>query len=153
MSWLFPALKRALLTRVVPCRMLVRALRARAAVALSHTQPEDSVRLLLSAEADAEKLVREREAWGRPSALAISGTVAMARKQHELACTHFAEAARGYDALSMSLYAAAARRLEGQLRGGDAGAELVREADARFHAQGVRNPERMTALLVGEPPA
>lgn len=60
------------------------------------------------------------------------------------------EAAREYDALDMTLFAAGARRLEGQLRADAQGEQLVRAADARFAAQGVVDPARMTAVLVGQ---
>ena len=50
----------------------------------------------------------------------------------------------------MMLFAAGARRLEGQLRADAQGEQLVRAADARFAAQGVVDPARMTAVLVGQ---
>ena len=47
----------------------------------------------------------------------------------------------------MSLYAAAARRCRGLIIGGAEGATLVSEADAWMRNEGIRNPERMTAML------
>jgi hypothetical protein len=47
----------------------------------------------------------------------------------------------------MAGHAAAARRRLGRLVGGDEGATLVGAADAWMHAQDVRRPERMTAVL------
>jgi serine/threonine protein kinase len=152
MSTLAPALKRALLWRVVPCRMLVTALLGRAAAALSLEAGQDRQRLWREAERCAASLSREPQAWGQPAASSILGSVAMARGDGEAAASHFAAAARGYDEEHMKLYAAAAMRLEGLLRGGEQGAGRCREADARFAAEGVLNPARMTALLVGEAP-
>jgi hypothetical protein len=47
----------------------------------------------------------------------------------------------------MRLYAAAARRCQGQLLGGLQGQKLIEQAEAWMTAQGVCNVERMTALL------
>jgi serine/threonine protein kinase len=152
MAWLAPALKRALLWRVAPCRILVTALQARTAVALAQTRRAQSEQYLVEAEGCAARLAREQERWVKPAASAILGTVALTRGQEAEASAHLAAAAAGYDAQHMKLYAAAARRLEGLARGGDDGTSLVRTADAAFAAENVLNPGRMTALLVGEPP-
>lgn len=45
------------------------------------------------------------------------------------------------------LYAAAARRRLSEVRGGDEGRELIRQADAWMQGQNVKNPARMTAML------
>ncbi len=44
--------------------------------------------------------------------------------------------------------AAAARRVRGRLLGGDAGRALVAQADQWMSSQGIRNPDRMTALFI-----
>jgi hypothetical protein len=153
MRQLGPALKRALLWRVVNCRLLVTALLGRSAVALSLARHgSERAALWREAEAQAARLSGEREAYAKPAASAILGSVAGARGDEAGAVLHFAAAARGYDAAHMKLYAAGARRLEGLFRSGDEGALQVREADAAFAAEGVLNPGRMTALLVGEWP-
>jgi hypothetical protein len=53
----------------------------------------------------------------------------------------------GFEAADMALYSAAARRCRGLLVGGGEGAALVAEADAWMRNEGIRNPERMTAML------
>jgi hypothetical protein len=150
MAWLMPRLRRALLTRIAPCRMLVCSLRGRAAVSLLYSERGREKELARMAEKDAQALRRELDVWGQPSAHVIEGTLAAARGQDALAISLLGQAALGFDAIDMSLYAAAARRLEGSLRGGDGGAELVAQADRRFAAEGVQNPARMTALLAGD---
>ena len=47
----------------------------------------------------------------------------------------------------MLLYAAAAMRRRGELLGGEQGARLVRESDARMRELEVRNPVRATRML------
>jgi hypothetical protein len=56
------------------------------------------------------------------------------------------EAARGFDATEMALYAAAARHRQGELTGGDAGRELIAAAESWMTAQKITNPKRMCAL-------
>ena len=47
----------------------------------------------------------------------------------------------------MLLHAAAMRRRQGEILGGDQGRALLRAADASMQRQKVANPERMTDLL------
>jgi hypothetical protein len=49
---------------------------------------------------------------------------------------------------TLRLYAAAARRRQGELLGGHKGRQLVAEANSWMAGQGVVRPERMTAMLV-----
>jgi hypothetical protein len=51
----------------------------------------------------------------------------------------------------MRLFAAAARRRLGELTGGEEGRSLAAQAERWLAAQGVRNLERMTRLLVPLP--
>jgi len=46
----------------------------------------------------------------------------------------------------MLLYAAVAGRRRGQLLGGDAGRELVQNAETWMIGQGIRNPARWSAM-------
>ena len=48
----------------------------------------------------------------------------------------------------MWLYAAAARRRLGQTTLGDHGASLIAEADAWMQKQTIKNPDRLTRMLV-----
>jgi hypothetical protein len=148
-AWLWPQLEKSLLRRVEACRIVVLALRARAAVALALTNEQRREELLLRAEADAQALENERAGWAAPLAHAIRGTVAAARGDGASAASLFVEAARGYDQQDMRLYAAAALRSHGQQLG-ESGIDSVRAADERFAKEGVLNPARMSVMLVGE---
>jgi hypothetical protein len=48
--------------------------------------------------------------------------------------------------LELKLYAAAARRRQGELTGGDAGAALIVEADSAMAAEGVVRPDRFAEI-------
>jgi hypothetical protein len=152
MAWLFPELERALLTQVTSCRMVTMALKGRAAVAAARAQPAHQVRLLDDAEAAAAALAAELVPWGKPAATAIHASVAVVRNEHDEAQRLYGEAAAAYDALDMTLFAAASKRLEGQLRNDAQGPRWIALADARFRAQGIEQPEHMTAMLVAATP-
>jgi hypothetical protein len=57
------------------------------------------------------------------------------------------EAAAGFDAADMALYAAAARRRLGALLGGDAGLALREAADSWMSSEKIRAPARFTAIF------
>jgi hypothetical protein len=58
-----------------------------------------------------------------------------------------AEAARAFDGVDMALYAAVARRRQGELLGGPEGQALLAQADAWMAGQNIRNPTRVTAMM------
>jgi hypothetical protein len=73
--------------------------------------------------------------------------VAWGRGQSTEAVALFGEAAEWSQAADMHLYAAVARRRQGELLGGTEGKAVREEAEAWMVGQGIRNIERMTALL------
>ena len=58
-----------------------------------------------------------------------------------------ASAQARFEAADTFFYAAAARRCQGLLVGDADGGVLVAEADTWMKNEGIRNPERMTAML------
>jgi hypothetical protein len=64
------------------------------------------------------------------------------------AATALEGAIAALDSADMALYAQAARRQLGLLRAGEAGATLVADADAFMRSRQIRNPERMSAIVV-----
>jgi hypothetical protein len=153
-SW--PALTRSLLLRVQFIRCLLLHLRGRSAIAAAMAaEPRGRRRLLAQARADARSLERERVGYADGMASLLRAGVASVSDARLAALASLRRAAAALDAAAMPLHAAAARRCEGLLLGGDAGAERIRAADAAFAAEKVRNPARMTAMwLPGhfEPP-
>jgi hypothetical protein len=121
--------------------------RGRSAVAASLTSHNPKP-LLRTAESDARSLASQRSPC--PSALAwiIRAGVAGAQGDKEAARTYLIGAAERFEALDMRLWAWAARRRLGELLGHDEGRELVAQADTWMTVQTIRNPARMTAMLV-----
>jgi len=103
--------------------------------------------LLRGAEGHARTILRERTQWGEPLAFLLRAGAAATRGEAEPALRFLQSAEAGFGAAAMALHAAAARRRRGELMGGDAGRGLVGSADAWMAGEGIRNPERMTAML------
>jgi hypothetical protein len=145
----WPAVKGTFLLRVQQVRIFLGDLRARSALAAHASTggtPADRRLLLREAAGEARRLRGEGAAWAVALARLIDAGVAWGRGDAGAAAL-FGEAAGLLQAADMHLYAAAAHRRQGQLLGGPEGRELVGGADAWMAIQGVRNPERMTALL------
>jgi hypothetical protein len=133
----WPLLERSHLLLVEQVRIFLFQLRARAALAAGG---------LRAAAADARRLRRQRAPWGQALGKLVEAGVAFGRGDAAEAARLLEDAAARLDAVSMRLYAAAARRRLGQLRGA-AGTGLVAEAEAWMRGQKVASPARMTALL------
>jgi hypothetical protein len=143
----WPALRRSLLLRVQA--ILIATLEQRARVAITAFVSGASRRpdLLAIAEADARKLGRLKLEWATASSTMLRGAIAAAKGEREPALALLDEAARRFDALGMTFYAAACQRRAGELRGGEAG-DAVRSADERMSERGVKRPDRMAAIFV-----
>jgi len=92
----------------------------------------------------------EREKTVRSKALAslIRAGVAFSRNDEPLARALLTSVAKDFDSIEMRLYAVATRRRLGQLLGGDEGRAMITQADAWMTDQMIKNPVRMTAMLV-----
>jgi hypothetical protein len=125
----------------------MRHLRARSALAAAAgaTAPGPFLR---EAERDARRLQGEKMPWSEALAQLIHAGAAARRGDPGRGMGLLMEAAERCEAADMRLYAHAARRCVGERTGGDSGAELVAQTDAWMMGQKVRNPGRMTALLV-----
>ena len=137
----------SLLMRVQHLRIVASDLRARGALAQA-ARSSDPAPLLRAAERDARRLEREKCPWSDALARLIRAGVASAHRDATGSAALLAGAAAAFDALDMALHAAAARRRLGQLMGGDDGRAMVAQADAWMTAQMIKNPPRMTAMLV-----
>jgi hypothetical protein len=73
--------------------------------------------------------------------------VAATRGDGDAALETITRVESGLRGAEMALHLAAARRRRGELIGGDAGRALVEESNAWMTGQGIRNPDRMSALL------
>lgn len=144
----WPALTGSLLLRVQLIHCEIRSLRARLALAAAgEIGGEQGRRLLLEAERDARRLRRLGAPWIESQAQLILAGVAATRGDDEQAVRLLREAAAGFDAADMALYAAAARRRLGALLGGDAGLALREAADSWMSSEKIRAPARFTAIF------
>jgi len=91
---------------------------------------------------------REKMPWGTALALLARAGVAAGRRNVKEAVCLLATAEATLTAADMALYAAAARRRQGELTGGDQGRALITAADAWMSEQQIQNPARMAAMLV-----
>jgi len=144
----WPALTGSLLLRVQLIHCEIRSLRARLALATAgEIGGEQGRRLLLEAEQDARRLHRLGAPWIESQAQLILAGVAATRGDDQQAVRLLREAAAGFDAADMALYAAAARRRLGALLGGDAGLALREAADSWMSSEKIRAPARFTAIF------
>ncbi len=120
----------------------------RALSALAAAEAARRTDLLETAERDARRLEREKIPWADPLARLIRAGVAGRRGQAAKAASLLADAASLFDAVQMSLWAAATRRRLGEVRGGREGQDLSDQANAFMKGQQIRNPARMTDMLV-----
>ncbi|MEO7329206.1 MAG: ATP-binding protein, partial [Minicystis sp.] len=142
----WPVLERAHLLRAESIRIEAHALRA-AATAAAARWSADRETLLRMAERDARLLAKERVPLASALSLLAFAGAAVARGQRERALPLFERAEAAFEALSMRLHAAVARRRRGELLGGDGGRALVWSCDEWMITEEVRNPERMAAML------
>jgi hypothetical protein len=122
-------------------------IRARTALAAS-VRSKAPNRLLRLAGQDARRIERHHMAWADPKAALVRAGIAARRSDPERAVHLLSAAAEGFDAADMALYAAAARRQWGVLVGGTEGQELARNAESWMTEQTIKNPARMSAMLV-----
>ncbi|MBN1610189.1 MAG: hypothetical protein JW940_26415 [Polyangiaceae bacterium] len=138
----WPAIRRSLLFRVQHPRFQMRWLHAMGALVAGSDEP-----LLRAAEQDARGLARLGTVASKPISCAIRALIAAKRGWQDVALRLFADASAGFDDAGMLLHAAAMRRRQGEILGGDEGRALIQAADAFMKRQKIANPERMTALL------
>jgi eukaryotic-like serine/threonine-protein kinase len=142
----WPALKRSLLTRIQVLRVEVFQLRGRVALAMAARGTDVKLHLAAASE-DAKRLEGERMAWAEPHGSLLRAAIAAAKGDDRGAVRCARAALRGYERADMGLYAAAARRRLGELIGGDEGRGLEKASITWMTEQGIRRPERMTAML------
>jgi serine/threonine protein kinase/tetratricopeptide (TPR) repeat protein len=142
----WPALENSMLLRNQVLRIEATYLRARAALATALTDGERD--RLNFAERLAQKLEKENMSWAKPFALVVRAAVASQRGQKAEAATLLTAAGSSFEQGDMQLYAAATRRRLGELLNDERGQRMVAAADELMAAQRIKNPERMTRMLV-----
>lgn len=140
-------LVKSLFLRVQTVRIFMYDLRARSAVAAARVATDPGP-LLRAARRDVRRIEREGVAWSQPLAERLRAALAAARGREAEAIDQLGRAVAGFDATAMGLYAASARRRQGQLLGGDQGRLLVAQADSWMAQQQIDNPGRMASMYV-----
>jgi hypothetical protein len=100
------------------------------------------------ARTDARALRHTRNPCAPGSAALVEAALAQVDGQSDRTATHLRSAIDNLGANEMAMYAAAARRRLGELLGGDEGRALLAQGDATMLAQGVKNLDLMTEMLV-----
>ena len=141
-----PLLQSSLLLRIQQVHADVLQHTGRCAVAMAAVSA-DPRPLLRVAEQSAHRLDRQQLPWTRALAQLIKAGVASVRRETGRAEQLLADATHRFESADMGLFAAAARRHLGRLRGGDEGRELVDRADTWMRAQSIVDPARMASCL------
>jgi eukaryotic-like serine/threonine-protein kinase len=141
-----PLLQSSLLLRIQQVQADVLQHTGRCAVAMAAVSA-DPRPLLRVAEKSARRLDRQRLPWTRALAQLITAGVARVRGDTGRAEQLLADATERFESADMGLFAAAARRQLGQVRGGDEGRALVERADTWMRSQSIVNPSRMASCL------
>ena len=145
----WPRLARSLLLRVQLVRINSTHVRARSLIARATAESGSLQRSLLrQAERDARRLAREKLGWADGDAELIRAGIANTRGDRDETVRRLRSARERLLASDMRMHAAAAARRLGALLGGDEGRSLLAEADDWIAREQVRDPARMTAMLV-----
>jgi hypothetical protein len=104
--------------------------------------------LLRKVAALAERLEGEHNRFAAAYACSLRAGIAARGGDDAETRAAFRAAERTFEALTMPLHAAAARRRQGELAGGAVGDELVASSDARLATMGVKAPESFARFLV-----
>ena len=108
---------------------------------------DDREGLIREAERRARALTKEKRPLAAAFGAQLHAGIALARGRHDRALVFYRDAARAFEGLEMGLHAAASRRRQGELLGGEQGRDLILASVATMEAQRIRNPERMAAML------
>jgi hypothetical protein len=147
--WLdvWPKAKKNMLFFVESTHVVSREHRGRAALAAATQGEQADAKLLAQVDADIRALDKFKLPWASALGALLRGGVATARGDSQAAVAGMTAAVAALEACGMHLHAEAARFRLGQLTGGDAGAQHIAQATARMQRQGIREPERMAAML------
>jgi hypothetical protein len=141
---IWPALRRSLLLNIEPVCLLALQVRANAALLAKPSTPS----ILRIAMRDVRRIYRMKETGARPVGELIHAAVLVRRGKMEAGLALLRKAAAGFDEADMAIHAAAARHRLGELLGGAEGQGMVDAAAALMRTQRIKDPSRVTAMLV-----
>lgn len=109
----------------------------------------DPAAVLARAEDDIKRLAKLHPRFVVPMVAAARAGIAASRARDARAAEMFAEAALAFDSVDMVVLAAASRRQQGLLIGGETGQTLVTEAKEILRKMGLASPDRFAATMIG----
>jgi hypothetical protein len=139
-------LEKSMLMRIQILRIDAMFLSARAALASARQNVNRESRLK-TAEKLAQRIAKERIAWGTPFAYLVRAAIEHQRGDNSKAVDLLSQAIELFAATDSYLYAAAARRRLGELTAGERGLEYIAEADDLMRKRQIVNPVAMTRLM------
>jgi hypothetical protein len=140
----WPSVVRSQFLRVKSIELLMTELRARAALAAARTSGQPAA-LIKVAVRGAHYLEHLGMTWSTPKARLLSAQIAVLQGDRSTAQALLGEAVAGFDAVPLGMFAAAARRRQGELIGGEEGRVLIEKANTWMASQSVQDPARLTA--------
>jgi len=146
----WPKLRRAPFMREINTRTLVMAMQIGGALVAARARSvsrETRAKLLSAAEASTIQLSRLRHSAARGFAPLARASIASARGQDGRVVKELDAACTVADELGFTVLGAVARRQLGAIVGGDNGADLIHDADAVMHAQGIVRPAQIARML------
>lgn len=145
------ALRESLLLRMQLVRIISLDFRARAALAAAAGAGGQRSAMLRAAAADARRIRKEKAPWGEAMALLVLAGVAAGRDAEEECVSYLVQAEAAFKGAGMRLHAAAASRRLAKRRQGAEAEERLAATTEIMSAEGIRNPDRMTAMLAPGP--
>ena len=137
------ALEASMLLRIQVLRIEAMHLQARAALATAKKRRDR----LNVAENMARRIAKERMPWSAPIVSLIRAGVAHQREQVTSATAYLSDAVERFELSDMHLHSAVAKRRQGEVFGGERGAQLIAEADNWMEEQKIKNPAQLTRVL------
>ena len=142
----WPTLQGSLLMRVKVLHVEAEYLRARCALAASE-DAEDPRYFLSVAAHHARRLETEKGPWAASLSLLTRAAMTARDGDRRQASSLLARAAEGLESIDMALYAAAARRRQGQVLGPE-GSHLIAQSGEWMNHQRIVKPDAITRMLI-----
>jgi hypothetical protein len=143
---IWPGLERSLYLRIQNLRFEALYVRGASAIGAATDAPNREA-LLRDGERCARRIARERVGWADALAMFLSAGIANVRGERERARGEWRRAAEKARAHGMELFADAAEFRAALAEGGDAGMFELEALRKRLAARGIREPDRICALL------
>jgi hypothetical protein len=137
------------LLRVRTLRPRAHAIRAKAALASAYLLPHQRPVLTAIAQREVDALCRDRSVASRMLARLIRAAIAEIMGERERALALYGEATLEGEEYHLPQLAAAARRRQGFLLGGEEGRAMIVRAERWLREQGAIDPGRTCAALIG----